>query len=72
MFDTMDTNKDGLVTMQEMEEFGKVVVSNNTEYLDFWINGNFKNDENNDEHLTFEEFYKPQIRMGKTPVHDDL
>ena len=72
MFDSMDGNKDGLVSKDEMTEFGKVMVSNNTDYLNFWVGGNFKNDENNDEYLTFEEFYKPQIRMGNKPVHDEF
>jgi len=72
MFDSMDINKDGFVSKDEMVEFGKVMVSNNTEYLDFWVQGNFKNDENEDELLTFEEFYKPQIRMGTKPVHDEF
>ena len=72
MFDFMDTNKDGLVSKEEMLEFGKAMVSNNTDHLDFWVEGNFKNDEDKDEHLTFDEFFKPQIRMGYKPHHEEL
>lgn len=70
MFDFMDANKDGLVTRDEMFEFGKVMVSNKTEQLDFWVDANFKNDEDKDQKLTFEEFFKPQYSMGYRPAHD--
>ena len=73
MFDYMDANKDGFVTRDEMREFGKVMVSNNSEHLDFWVSGNFKSDDNKDEQLTFDEFYKPQSRMGqKSSERDEL
>ncbi len=66
MFDYMDTNKDGFVNRQEMKAFGKVLLSEDETQVDFWIKENFKNDENKDDLLTFEEFFKPQIDLGET------
>ncbi len=66
MFEHMDTNHDGLVNRAEMAAFGKVILTEDSDQLEFWIGENFKNDENKDRVLTFEEFFKPQIDIGET------
>eukprot|EP00794_Sanderia_malayensis_P010906 gene10906-12065_t len=66
MFDYMDTNKDGFVNREEMRVFGKIIFSDQDVEVDFWIRENFKNDENKDDILNFEEFFKPQIDLGET------